>query len=66
MCCKNARVLKLQQEILDIDKLIDSEHRGRDMCGEYAHCCVCNKRNKYPCASAYLRYNKKVGKEYRG
>lgn len=58
--------LRATQEILDVDKIIDSEHNGRDMCGEYEHCVMCNKRNKYPCASAQMKYRRKRKEEYRG
>ena len=60
----NASRLKEIQEKLDVYKLIDSEHKGYDMCGEYEYCVFCKKRNKYPCATAYVRYEKEIVKEF--
>lgn len=30
-------------------------------CGEYDYCKYCNKKNKYPCASAFDKFMKKEG-----
>ena len=53
----NLRVI-LQQE-LDKQKYIESEKAETDLCGTYPYCIVCNKKNKYPCSTAYLRFIKK-------
>ena len=43
------------QSKLDIEKWLESETKGRDMCGEYDYCAYCENEKEFPCASAYLR-----------
>lgn len=50
--------LKSIQERLDIKKYEDSVNANADACGSYYYCKNCNKKNKYPCASAYLKSKK--------
>lgn len=47
------------QKQLDEIKYFDSEKQKKDMCGEYSFCNECNKKNKYPCASAYKKFIKR-------
>lgn len=51
----NVKELKEMQDRLDEMKYRDSQKLGRDMCGTYSYCKFCNKKNKYPCSSAYNR-----------
>lgn len=58
--------MKLQelQNQLDVKKYIESERFGKDLCGAYFYCKHCNKKNKFPCASAYKKIMKTLeGKE---
>ena len=43
------------QDRMDVDKWLESERQGRDMCGTYAYCSFCDKTEAYPCANAYMR-----------
>lgn len=43
------------QSKLDIEKWLESEKKGKDMCGEYDYCAYCENEREFPCASAYLR-----------
>jgi hypothetical protein len=47
------------QEQLDKQKYIDSEKAEKDLCGTYAYCYLCNKNNKYPCSTAFIKFKKK-------
>ena len=49
------------QKCLDIKKYEHSKEKNKDMCGTYEYCVVCNKKNKYPCATAFKRFNNKGG-----
>ena len=53
-----AKYLHNLQSDLDVKKYTDSETAHRDLCGSYDYCVLCNKKNKYPCASAYEKLNK--------
>lgn len=55
--------LKKLQEKLDFRKYHESEIIGKDLCGTYFYCKYCNKKNKYPCASAYKKYSKELGRK---
>lgn len=48
----------LKQINFDTKKWLDSERAGRDMCGEYDYCAVCDKSAEYPCEKAYVKYTK--------
>lgn len=48
---------ELQQQ-LDVQKWLDSEQSGRDMCGEYDYCAYCDKSVTDPCACAYAEMKK--------
>lgn len=43
------------QKKLDIEKWLESEVKGRDMCGAYDFCAYCENETELPCASAYER-----------
>ena len=58
----SVKELKQLQAELDTRKYLDSQNKGYDTCGTYEHCIHCNKRNKYPCASAIKLSLKKEGK----
>lgn len=51
-----------RQNVLDVQKWIDSEQSGYDRCGSYDFCEKCNKEESYPCAVAYDAFNKKAEK----
>jgi hypothetical protein len=53
-----ALTLKQRQQILDLQKWVDSKHNGKDMCGEYDFCKFCDKSVQYPCAKAYNKMQK--------
>lgn len=55
----SVKELKRIQEELDKVKYLESEQVGKDTCGSYFYCGYCNKRNKYPCASAFKKCYKK-------
>lgn len=55
----SAKELKEMQDRLDEMKYRDSQKLDKDLCGTYSFCKFCNKRNKYPCASAYYKNEKK-------
>lgn len=44
-----------QQHILDVEKWLASERKGRDLCGTMTWCAYCVKAEQYPCAKAKLR-----------
>ena len=52
--------LKVLQEQLDIEKYIASNEAGVDLCGKLTYCKYCNKKNKYPCASAKRKLDKEA------
>lgn len=58
---KNISKMKLCELQADLDefKYLHSERAGKDQCGLYKYCEVCNKKNKFPCASAYKKFIKK-------
>ena len=44
------------QAVIDVDKIINSQKYGRDLCGEYAPFCdYCDKSVRFPCAHAYVK-----------
>ena len=50
------------QEVIDVDKIINSRKHNRDLCGEYAPFCdFCDKSLKYPCAHAYVKMKQADG-----
>lgn len=54
--------LILLQKTIDVDKIVNSQMYGRDLCGEYAPFCeFCNKNLPYPCAHAYVRMQQLEG-----
>lgn len=53
-----AKLLELVQKELDGKKYEESAKAGKDLCGSYDYCKYCSKKNKYPCAAAYLRAKK--------
>ena len=46
---------KERQSRLDERKWLDGIKFGKDMCGEYDYCSVCDKTEEFPCAKAYNR-----------
>lgn len=48
------------QRVLDIEKYILSKNAGVDLCGKLDYCKYCNKKNKYPCASAKRKLDKEA------
>ena len=48
------------QKQLDLEKYIASNEAGTDLCGKLEYCKHCNKKNKYPCASAKRKLDKEV------
>jgi hypothetical protein len=54
--------LQVLQNELDEKKWLASQLNNKDMCGCFSYCKHCNKRNLYPCASAYNK-EKKLKKE---
>ena len=46
---------KERQGRLDEKKWLDGIKFGKDMCGEYAYCVLCDKTEEFPCAKAYNR-----------
>ena len=54
----SVKELKEIQDKLDKMKYEASSFYGKDQCGEYAYCKHCNKKNKYPCASAFKKFAK--------
>lgn len=50
------------QAKLDVQKWIDSEKQGKDTCGDYDFCAVCDKTKPLPCAKAYNKAKQKAGK----
>jgi hypothetical protein len=53
-----AKLLELVQKELDVKKYEESKATGKDLCGAYSYCKYCSKKNKYPCAAAYLKEKK--------
>lgn len=50
------------QNIIDIDKIVNSSECGYDLCGTYAPFCNnCNKDVQHPCAVAYVRMKQSEG-----
>lgn len=43
------------QNTIDVDKWLESEAKGFDLCGSYTYCAFCDKAEDYPCANAYMR-----------
>ena len=50
---------KIRQKEFDDVKWYDSVLAGEDRCGSYNFCAKCDKDQKYPCARAEYRYEKK-------
>lgn len=46
---------KERQGRLDEKKWLDGIKFGKDMCGEYDYCALCDKTEEFPCAKAYNR-----------
>ena len=44
---------KERQGRLDERKWLDGIKFGKDMCGEYDYCALCDKTEEFPCAKAY-------------
>ena len=44
---------KERQGRLDEKKWLDGIKYGKDMCGEYNYCALCDKTEEFPCAKAY-------------
>lgn len=56
-----ANLARLQQ-VIDIDKFINSSECGYDLCGQYAPFCEgCDKTLKYPCAVSYVKMKQAEG-----
>lgn len=53
----NVKKLRELQEKLDKIKYEESEIYQKDQCGTYVHCIYCNKKNKYPCGTAFIRFS---------
>ncbi len=54
--------LKQLQQVIDVDKYINSEKLNYDLCGQYAPFCQgCNKGVYYPCAVSYVNMKKEEG-----
>ena len=51
--------LKERQHELDVMKWYDSVSKDDDTCGDYIFCYKCDKEDKYPCARAEHRFNRK-------
>ncbi len=50
------------QEVIDIDKFVNSAERGYDLCGQYAPFCAnCDKSLQHPCAVAYVKMKQAEG-----
>ena len=51
------RTHKELQARLDVEKWLDSEKEGVDLCGKYPHCAYCRKSEEYEytCARAVRR-----------
>lgn len=50
------------QAVIDVDKIINSQKYGRDLCGEYAPFCdYCDKSVRFPCAHAYVKMKRSEG-----
>lgn len=43
---------------LDQKKWLDSIKYGKDMCGTYDYCCICDKNEQSPCEKAFIKYEK--------
>ena len=57
-----AKNLELLQSEIDRDKLAASIERNCDLCGVYApFCAFCDKKSKYPCAFALIKYKQTDG-----
>lgn len=56
------KLLESIQRCLDYVKHEDSKKAKKDLCGTYEYCYLCNKKNKYPCATAFRKHNKGGGK----
>lgn len=58
-----ANLARLQQ-VIDIDKFINSSECGYDLCGKYAPFCEgCDKTLHYPCAVSYVKMKQAEGME---
>lgn len=50
------------QAVIDVDKILNSQKYGRDLCGEYAPFCdYCDKSVRFPCAHAYVKMKQAEG-----
>ncbi len=49
--------LEAKQEIFDNLKWKESMETGKDLCGTYDFCSLCEKEKSFPCARAQKRYN---------
>ncbi len=56
-----ANLARLQQ-VIDIDKFINSSEMGYDLCGQYAPFCEgCDKTVQFPCAVSYVKMKQAQG-----
>lgn len=50
------------QDVIDIDKFVNSSECGYDLCGTYAPFCNgCDKSVQYPCAVSYIKMKQTEG-----
>lgn len=56
-------IKKELQQKLDTEKWLESESKGRDMCGAYDFCAYCENETEFPCANAYERMQLNAVKE---
>ena len=54
--------LEVEQKRLDEEKWLKSEQAGRDVCGEFEYCAICDKAHAYPCANALSKAKKPAKK----
>lgn len=50
-------MLTKKQRILDNNKWFDSEKAGKDLCGTYEFCKLCDKSVENPCHKAFKKYD---------
>lgn len=47
-----------RQSEMDVEKWLKSEKAGRDLCGDFEFCALCDKDAENPCATAYEKMKK--------
>lgn len=52
-----------RQSELDVEKWLKSEKAGRDLCGDFEFCALCDKDAENPCATAYEKMKKSAPKK---